>query len=132
LFSLLHKIFQVKILSKEKKKLLYNNNCFLYNNLLTLFLSQIYLSPLDNYAKNLSKEYIKSKQYFEDCIPNKLTFLTKKKIIPLLSYSLSTQPELTKPNCYKDLPLSHPGIYIKIKHVRYANDFIFGILGNKK
>jgi Type II intron maturase len=132
LFSLLHKIFQVKVLSKEKKELFYPKNYSPYNNLLTLFLSQIYLSPLDNYAKNLSKEYSIGKKFFGNCISSKLTILIKKRIIPSLSNDLNTQPRQTEPSCLKNLRLSYMGIYAKIKHIRYANAYIFGILSNKK
>lgn len=113
LFSLIHNIFRVEVLSKEKKTLFYPKNSSLYSNLLTLFLSQIYLSPLDRYAKNLSKEYSIGEKPFESDISSKLSLLIK-------------------PSCLKKLPLSYMGIYRKIKHIRYANDFIFGILSTKK
>ena len=132
LFSLLQHMLQAEVFSKEKTRLFYSKTYFHYNNLLTLFLSQIYLSPLDSYARNLSKEYSIGKKSFANGISRKLDLLTKKRIIPLFSDDLSTQPELTNPSCLNKLPLSYTGIPIKIKHVRYANDFIFGILSNKK
>lgn len=132
LFSLLHKIFEAKILSKKKKKPFCLLNSSHYNNLLALFLSQIYLSPLDNYARNLNEKYGIGKKSFKNNISNKLTILIKKKIAPSLSYDLKTQPEKTEPNCSESLPWSYKGICVKIKCVRYASDFIFGILSNKK
>ena len=132
LFSLLRKIFQVKVPSKEKENFFYPKNYSLYNNFLTLFLSQVYLSPLDNYAKNLSKKYSTGKKSFKNCDSGKLTILMKKKIMLPLLHNLNAQSELTQLNHLKNLSLSCTGSYVKIKYIRYANDFIFGMLSNKK
>lgn len=132
LFSLLHDIFQVKTFSEEKKKPFYPKKSSLYNNLLAFFLSQIYLSPLENYANNLSKKYGTDKKLFENHILSKLTILIKKKITSPFSDYLKTQPEQTESNYSKNLPLSCMNICLKMKYVRYANDFIFGISSHKK
>ena len=129
---LLDKIFQVKVLSKENKKPFCFKNCSLHNNLLALFLSQVYLSPLDNYAKNLGKLYDTDKKSDKTDISSKLTILIKKRIAQSVSHNLNIRTEQIKENYPKNFPLSYADIFIKIKYVRYANDFIFGILSSKK
>lgn len=84
LFSLLHKIFKVKNFSKIKKAFYPA-----YNNILSLFLSQIYLTPLDNYARNLSNVYSTDKTFYKKDVSDKLTTLIKKNISLPFQQSLS-------------------------------------------
>lgn len=80
LFSLLNRLFSVKTFIKKAPFFTHSQNDFFSSSLLSLFLFQVYMSPLDSYVENLSKLYGMDYTWTKSYVVNKLKTLVKKNI----------------------------------------------------
>ncbi len=93
--------------------------------ILSPLLSNIYLNELDKYALELSKEHNRGKRNRENPAYRKITYALEKegnphKVKELLKKRRNTQSKLPKDTNY-----------IRIRYIRYADDWIIGVTGSK-
>ena len=128
LFRLLAKTFQAKVYKQIIKKA----SRSISNNILSLFLFNIYLAPLDGYIKNLSQLYNTDNKSQKNQAVYTLEFLIKKKKLAHFSDSLNVKQPFFKKTYNINFKHVQNEKQVKVRYLRYVSNFIVGIVGKKK
>lgn len=129
--DLIRKMFNCRILS-PKKFYFKNSKGIPQGNVLSPLLCNIYLHELDMFMQILEKKYHKgtyptqNKEYFKK--------LDLDKYERALSYELQTRRLRSKRRILFNKgikPYLHDGNFIRVRYIRYADDFLIGVRGPK-
>lgn len=132
LFSLLFRMFKIKICYTNKISSGSDNSVVMQSNILSPLFLNIYLTPLDFYVKDLANQYNKRTKFKKNSEYVKAIIVSKNKIKSMSQFEIQLEKikliRLAKniPNQINDQDM------IYIKYVRYANNFLIGVLAKKK
>lgn len=123
-------MFNIK--TRDGKKIVAHKDGVVQGNILSPLFLNIYLTPLDRFAENCIKQFHVGARPKRNYNYDKLISLTdeeKEKLSPL---EASLKIERLK-RLHKEVPkYIYDDSFSRVKYVRYADDFIVGVLGRKK
>lgn len=123
-------MFNIKI--RDGNKIVVHKDGVVQGNILSPLFLNIYLTPLDRFAENCIKEFHVGDKRKRNYNYYKLISLTNEEKEKLSPMEASLRIERLK-RLHREVPkFIYDSSFLRVKYVRYADDFIVGVLGKKK